>query len=107
MLEEPAHDFAGPGLGESLGETDIVGFGDGADFLGHMLAEFFAEPGVAGEPAFKGNEGDEGLAFQRIRPPDDGGFGDLRVADEGASTSAVPMRWPATLRTSSMRPTIQ
>src|SRR5262249_15608629 len=38
LFEEPAHDFSRPGFGERFGETNVVRFGDRADFPGHMLA---------------------------------------------------------------------
>jgi hypothetical protein len=63
LFEEAAHDFAGAGFGEGFGEADVVGFGDGADFFGDLLAEFVAEGGVGGDAGFDGDEGDEGLAF--------------------------------------------
>ena len=30
--QDAAHDFAAAGFGEHIGEADVVGFGDGADF---------------------------------------------------------------------------
>jgi hypothetical protein len=42
-----------------------------------------------------------------VRVPDDGRLRDLLDVVTAASNSAVPMRWPLTLITSSTRPVIQ
>jgi hypothetical protein len=43
LFEEAAHDFAGAGFGQGFGEADVVGFGDGTDFLRDLLAKFVAQ----------------------------------------------------------------
>ena len=51
--------------------------------------------------------GVDALALDVVRVADDRRLRDLGVGDERDSTSAVPMRWPETLMTSSTRPVIQ
>ena len=60
------------------------------------------------KPSLQRHERDHALAFQFVGTADDRGLGDCFVwLTSALSTSAVPMRWPATLSTSSIRPTIQ
>jgi hypothetical protein len=59
---------------------------------------------------FAGHQRDiaiDALALDVVRIADHGGFGHLGWATSADSTSAVPMRWPETLITSSTRPVIQ
>ena len=41
FTEQAAHDFAAAGFGQRVGEADVVGSGERADFLGDPLAQFF------------------------------------------------------------------
>ena len=84
LFEEAAHDFAGAGFGKGVGKANLVGFGDGADFLADVVAQGFLEFGACLGGAFEGDEGGEGLAFERIGFADDGGFGHVFVANQGA-----------------------
>ncbi len=45
LFEQAAHDLAGTGFGQAVGEADIVGLGHGPDFLADMSAQFIAEAG--------------------------------------------------------------
>ena len=49
----------------------------------------------------------DALPLDVVRIADDRGLRHRRMRDQRASTSAVPMRWPDTLMTSSTRPVIQ
>jgi hypothetical protein len=83
FAEEAAHDLAAAGFGKSFGEADVVGTGEGADFLGDPLAQFvfqFAGGLVAG---LKRYEGRDGLAFEIVGATYDCGFSDFGVCDEG------------------------
>ena len=55
----------------------------------------------------QGDIGVDALALDLMGRADHRGLGDLMVATRALSTSAVPMRWPETLITSSTRPVIQ
>src|SRR5258706_424451 len=39
LLEQPAHDLATAGLGERLGEADLVRLGEAADLLGDFVGQ--------------------------------------------------------------------
>ena len=84
LLEQAAHDFPGTRLGQRLGEADVVRLGHGTDLPGDVLAKLLAKLGAGLHAGLEGDEGDEGLAFQIIRAADDGSFGDVVVADDGA-----------------------
>ena len=84
LFEKPAHDFAGTGFGKSVGKADLVGLGDGADFFADVIAQGFLEFGARLGGALEGDKGGEGLAFEGIGFADDGGFGHVFVANQGA-----------------------
>jgi hypothetical protein len=58
-------------------------------------------------PLLQGHEGGHGLALQLVRLPHHGRLGHGGVVHQRDSTSMVPIRCPATLSTSSMRPITQ
>jgi phosphoribosylanthranilate isomerase len=84
LAQNAAHDFAGASLGQCRGELDFVRSGDGPDFLADMKDEFLAEFVGFSDALLEGDEGIEALAFDVVRHGGDGGFGDFRMADEGA-----------------------
>jgi hypothetical protein len=58
-----------------------------------------------GAGALEHHEGADGLAGGVVRPAHHRGLGhQLGAADQADSISIVPMRWPLTFSTSSMRP---
>jgi hypothetical protein len=59
------------------------------------------------DPLHQGDIGIDALALDVVRVAHHGGLGHLFMATSALSTSAVPIRWPETLITSSTRPVIQ
>ena len=55
----------------------------------------------------EGDVGVDALTLDVVRKPSHRRFGDRRMQTSALSTSAVPIRWPETLMTSSTRPVIQ
>ena len=53
VAEQPPHDLPAAGLGQGLGEADLVGTRDGPDLPGHVLLELGAQHlvGLVGRPA--------------------------------------------------------
>ena len=95
-------------LGRAVGEADVVGLGQGADFLADVVASVPAASSSLGSRRLERDEHGHGLALQfvragRPRPPRPP-RGWLTSA---LSISIVLSRWPATFSTSSMRPMIQ
>ena len=39
--QQAAHDLAGAGFGQVVAKADVFGFGDGANFFGHMVTQNF------------------------------------------------------------------
>ena len=83
-LEDPSHDLAGSGLGQGIGELDLVWSGDGTDLFAHVFGQFLSEFFGWFLVTAEGDEGIEGLAFDFVGEGDDSGLGDQGVADEGA-----------------------
>ena len=109
LRESAAHDLAGAGFRQAGGPLDDVGRGDGADFLADEGDQFLASGRRVGVDAgLQGDIGIDALALDVVR---DSRRRRLRrpagCATSALSTSAVPMRWPETLMTSSTRPVIQ
>ena len=84
LLEQSPHDFAGARLGQSFRKTYVVRLRDRADFLGDVLAQFFAQFRRPFHAALERDERDERLTFQFIRATDDGGFRNFLITDERA-----------------------
>ena len=75
-----AHDLAAAGLGQGVGEADLVGPGQGADLLGDVGRA--APSSSASSPVAAALERDERgdrLALELVGPADDGGLGDRFV----------------------------
>src|SRR5579863_8202211 len=53
LAQQPPHDLAAAGLGQRVGETEVVGSRERADLLDHVLLEFIAQLGVALAPALE------------------------------------------------------
>ena len=106
LAQDAAHDFAGTGFWQSGCELNDVRAGDRPDILATPGDEIRAAPRSA-QGGSSSDVGIDALALDVVRIADHGGFGDLRMGDERAFTSAVPRRWPETLMTSSTRPVIQ
>ena len=107
VAQEPAHDLARARLGQVVGPDDALGPRELADLLGDVLADLGLELWVPSRsPASVTNAtiawpvSSSAWPPRRPRRP----CGWATIAD---STSAVESRWPETLITSSMRPTIQ
>ena len=79
------------------------------DFAAHEADEFVLQRvHVLVDAGHRRDEGIDALALDVVREAHDGSFGHRFVPGTSAlSTSAVPMRWPETLITSSTRPVIQ
>ena len=63
---------------------DVVRFGDGADGIPDMLAQFVAQLGTGLLAAFQGDEGDDRLTFDFVGASDYGGFGHGGMTDQRA-----------------------
>jgi hypothetical protein len=84
VAQQPAHDLAGPGLGQLRHDHDLPRPGDLADLLGHVLAQLLdqrlAGRLVLGDRAADDDERDDALTGGRVasrrrpppRPPSDG-----------------------------------
>ncbi len=78
IAQQPAHDFGAARLGQLGGEENIVGPGDGADLLGHVLAEFLLKRVTGMRAILQGDEGGDSLPFNLVRFADHRGFGHRR-----------------------------
>src|SRR5262249_51067808 len=67
-----------------FGETDIVRLCNRTNFLRDVLAEFLAQLAIGVDATLESYEGHQCLAFEIVRPANDGGFGDLPVAHQRA-----------------------
>ena len=105
--QEAPHDLAGARLGQGVGEADVLRLGDRADLLGHVAAQRGRGVVVHARPALRRDERHDRRAGEVVGPADHGRLGHLRWETSALSTSMVPMRWPETFITSSMRPMIQ
>ena len=95
-------------FGQVLGPDDPLRPRELADPLRDVLADVADEVLVAVAAALERHERGHGLARVLVGLPDHGRLGDLASSETIAdSISAVDMRWPETLSTSSMRPMIQ
>ena len=69
VAEQAAHDFAAAGFRQGVGEADVVGLGQRADFLADVLLEFLAER-FARLARLERDEDGDGFALQLVRPAD-------------------------------------
>src|ERR1700733_254009 len=68
--QPPAHDFSGARLRQHLGETDVIGPGNGAELLGDPLAQLVGELRhllVPASPAATHDVGEDRLALDVMR----------------------------------------
>ena len=107
LAEDAAHDFAGPGFGQSRCPVDRVWRGDGADFRADLSDEFGLEVVGIGFARVEGDISVNALALDFVREATTAASATLPWETNALSTSAVPMRWPEMLITSSTRPVIQ
>jgi hypothetical protein len=108
--QQAAHDLAAAGLGQVVAEADVLGLGDRADLLGHPVAQFLGDR-LASSPVGRGRlsttKAQMASPVSVVGAAHHGGFGhQLGAATSADSISIVPMRWPETFSTSSMRPVI-
>ena len=95
-------------LGKRIGEADIVGLGQRADFFRHPLAQFFFQFAGGLRPCFEGDERGDGLSLEIVGTSHHRSFGHrFGCATSADSTSIVLSRCPLTFSTSSTRPMIQ
>jgi hypothetical protein len=84
VAQEAAHDLAGAGLGQRVGEADLLGSGQRPDLLGDVAAQLLGQGVVGRDPGARRHEGDDGLALELVGAADDRGLGDLGVRDQRA-----------------------
>ena len=94
-------------LGKPGANWILSGDAIGPMFLRTYATNSFSAPPFGSTPLLKGDEGVDALPLDFVGIADDRGFRDRFVRTSALSTSAVPMRWPETLTTSSIRPIIQ
>ena len=75
VAEQPPHDLAAAGLGQGVGEADLVGPGEGADLLGDVGAQLLPQRLAGLLARFERDEGGDRLALQLVGLADDGGLG--------------------------------
>ena len=99
--------IAAAGFGQGGCEADVVGHGQGADLLADVGLELLAQ--VFGRlAAVERDEHRDRLALDFVRPADGRGFGDRRMAHQGAfDLDRARAGGRDTFSTSSMRPMIQ
>ncbi len=107
LAEQAAHDLAAAGLRQAFRETNVRGAREGADIGGDVIAENVAQIGGRGLP---GPERDEATMASPLISS--GRATTAASATAGWLTSALSIsivlkRWPATLMTSSTRPSTQ
>ena len=76
FAQQAAHDFTAAGFGKGVGEADLLGPREGSDFVGHPLAQFFAQLFVAKIALLQRDEAADGLTGDLMRLADYSGFGD-------------------------------
>ena len=94
-------------FGRSAREHDAVGDRELADLLRHPFLELLLESVGPADAIAQTHERHQRLALHVVRDADHGRLGDTGCSTKMLSSSAVPMRCPATFTTSSTRPTIQ
>ena len=82
-FEDAAHDFAGARLGQGWHKRDGFGFGDGAEFFGHMGAQFLAEFVAAVDASPQNHEAVDAGTFDFVGQADGRSFGDGGMRDQG------------------------
>src|SRR4051812_35551166 len=83
LSQDATHDLAAARLGQRWGEVDEVGAGDGADLRADVAAQLRLELGRAFLASVERDVDVDAGALDVVRVADDGGFGDLGVADQG------------------------
>ena len=107
VAEQPPHDLAAAGLGQGVGEADLVGPGQGADLLGDVGAQLLAERSLGCWPDSRVTKAAIAWPFRSSGLPTTAASATSGWLTRALSTSIVESRWPATLSTSSTRPMIQ
>ncbi len=80
LAEDASHDLAGPGLGQTIGELQMVGRGDGADLFAHMSAQFCIKFIRRLFACVEGDVAIDALPLDVVRVANNRGFGDLGMA---------------------------
>src|SRR5882724_9123434 len=68
LFEQPAHNLARARFRQRISKPDVIGFGNGTDFLADVLAQFLAQAAIGGYSPLESYESNEGLTFERIGP---------------------------------------
>ena len=108
VAEEPPHDLAAAGLGQGVGEPDVVGAGQGADLLDDVGAQLLPQR-LAGAswPDSRVTKAEIACPRSSSGLPTTAASATLGWLTRALSTSMVESRCPATFSTSSTRPMIQ
>ena len=107
IAQEAAHDLARARLGQGVGEADIRGPGDGADFLGNVALENFRKRSPGFTPPLGVTKATTAVPVISSGRPTTAASATSLWETRALSTSMVPIRWPEMFITSSMRPMIQ
>ncbi len=82
LSQDPAHDLAGPGLGQCRGKVDDVRGGDGPDFFSDMDFQFSQKFVGRFGADLKGYKGIDALSFNVMGVSNNRGFRHFTVTDQ-------------------------
>src|SRR5438874_4020511 len=77
VAEQSPHDLPRAGLGQGIGETDLIRPGQGANLLDNVLAQVFLQLFGRGGSALERHEASNALPLDLIRPSHHRGLGHL------------------------------
>uniref|UniRef100_A0A0N4Z5G8 PE-PGRS family protein n=1 Tax=Parastrongyloides trichosuri TaxID=131310 RepID=A0A0N4Z5G8_PARTI len=84
LPQDPPHDLARAGLGQTRRPLNHVGRGDGADLLADLGDQDLAQVFGGLDPLVQGDIGVDALTLDVVGEADDGGLGHVVVQDQGA-----------------------
>jgi len=76
IAQETAHDFAASCFGKLGAEQNVVGTANGSNLGGNVGFELACQLRSRADAFSDRDKGGDGLAFDLVRAPDHGGFGD-------------------------------
>src|SRR5205809_7377609 len=81
-LEQTTHDLATAGLGEFVDKVDFTRLSNGAEVVPHVVLQRLDHLWRGLKPYPQSDKRFNGFAFQGVRFPNDGRFGDSGVTDQ-------------------------
>ena len=107
LAQDAAHDLSRARLGQSRSELEFVGGCDRADLGAYPAAQLVAQVVAMVDAVVECDIGVDALTFTSCGMPTTAASATCLCSTSALSTSAVPIRCPLTLITSSTRPVIQ